>query len=176
MKPLPVIAILVALALALGAISTVHQLTDLGWYLREGVYSLDELATGHLHQIFFNPRTWWGIPHALAYGHFSALINLRALLIEALLMGGLLLLWRWKGWQNHTLAGLVVLGSAVVPWTVGMVVLSGNTDPSSSGPWLAMMVVSLFYACVACIGLCAYDLFRARRRARGTFKTAPTAA
>ncbi|MEE9126039.1 MAG: hypothetical protein V3U11_02765 [Planctomycetota bacterium] len=176
MKVLPIITIVAALALALGAMSTICTLHSLNWYIDRGVYTLEELSTGHLHQILFEPMTWRQIPYALENVHVYWLINLRAFLVKAVFTVGLLLLWRWKGWQDHTVAGLLVLGSAAVPWTVGMVVLAGNTDPSSSGPWLSMMVVSLFYACVACIGLCAYDLFRARRRARGKIRTAPAAA
>jgi hypothetical protein len=60
--------------------------------------------------------------------------------------------------------GLLCLLAAFIPYTWGTVVLSGNTVPDQSGPWLATMFMSLLYGGLACAGFSAVALLPIRHR------------
>ena len=160
MRAVSIVALLGALVLGLATISVVHTLSNLHETSGAIVAGLME---GDAHLLYMRAETWTDLLRALtstspwSFWHLESVLSI----------GGTtaLVLWlcRRNGWRQHAVAGLACLASAAVPWLVGRAVILRLDDPMQIGNWLAWMVLSVFWGCVACGALAAWQLCSQRR-------------
>lgn len=161
MRAVAVAVLLVALVLGLGTLSVIHTLLMLDDRSGPVVAGIME---GDVHLLYLRADTWSNVPRALAATRVSGLLHLESLLS----IGGTaaLLLWlcRRNGWRQYALVGVGCLVSALAPWLVGRTVILTLEDPLQIRQWLWWMVLSTFWACVACAALAFWQLLQGRRR------------
>lgn len=58
---------------------------------------------------------------------------------------------RLRGKYSLFTVGLVCLGAGVIPYAAGRLALLYNTDITNSGPWVALMLLGVFYAAAGCL-------------------------
>jgi hypothetical protein len=157
-------ALTVAILAVLLAWTTGSALTVLSNPLPAGepLMATAHVTSGQAHYLYV--AGWRNLPHI---GHWSIMLDVPAAVVMAALMSVIVFLCLRSGRASCTLAGVACLLSAGIPYAIGSAVLAGNADFERAAPWLATMLASVLYGCLACSALAMLDLVRIRRLALG---------
>lgn len=104
------------------------------------------LSRGQLWGLLTGPTLWQSYPQVTSP---LALWNGFTASLVIALVGGVLL-WAWRGGWRASSAGVSLLLLGAIPYTCGAVALAdGSMAPEHSGPWVAVMILGVFYASCA---------------------------
>jgi FtsH-binding integral membrane protein len=146
MKKLPLMAFLIGsifiASITLNAISFLAKLAP----KPEGL-NIDPLIHGQLLQLLVVKEFWSHYP-ALPTAHL--LLSLNTLILMGLLLGFIFYYLAYRQKYQPLIVSTVLLLTALIPYGIGLLVLAKNGEPGNAGPWLAFMLIGVFYASTAC--------------------------
>ncbi len=109
------------------------------------INEFEKLIQGRIVHWFFQATFWETFPNFPSIHELQVLFNPLAMLITLPLLGFIIYLVRFRENISFAHTAIVCQVVAIVPWVFGMMVLNGNTAPDSAGPWLAVMLLGVFY-------------------------------
>ena len=121
---------------------------------------IDLLTEGRILHVFAASEFWLDYPAFIPLEYIQVIIDFRAFFLTVPLIAYIYYLLRHKMKYSLHTTGLGVLTAGLVPYFSGMLVLTGNTDPSRCGPWLATMVLGLLYAIITCMILTGIEIVK----------------
>ncbi len=149
MKKLPFTAFLLGsiliAALSLNSISFLSRLSEMPNEL-----NLDALIRGQLIQLLF-VNEYWALFPTLPTLQFTLLLSPGALIVMGLLLGAIYYFMAYRRKYNPLIVSAALLAAVMIPYGLGWMALANNNgQPGKAGPWLAFMLVGMFYAAAAC--------------------------
>lgn len=163
MRHLTVLAILMALILVLATASIGGILSQLDG-LPEKDQLIELLLGGDIAQLYLMPLVWRNLlPAAIDPSAWRPWLSLAAFVPMAMITA--LVLWHWRrcGRRDYTLAGLLCLLGAAVPWAIGAWLMVRIIDPSQAGPRILLMLGGVLWGGIACVGCGSWQWWRERR-------------
>ncbi len=150
-----IIICVVSLFICSVAITSVNWLMSLEPTIQQ--VSQQEFLQGKVLSIYKSAEFW------SSYPEFSPIVKLGSLIafkpfvfMAALLLAGWIL-FRLMNKESLLAMGIYSLIVGLTGWIVGLVKLSGNLIPEVAGPGIHFMLLSIFYASVACFIFVAID-------------------
>jgi hypothetical protein len=163
MRHLTTFAILAALSLVLTTASIGSILSQLGRLPQEDQL-VDRLLDGGIAQLYLMPLVWRNVlPAAIDPNAWRPWLSVAAFVPMAIITALVLWQWRRRGRRDYTLAGLLCLLGAAVPWAIGAYLLARITDPSEAGPRILLMLGGVLWGGIACVGCGSWQWWRDRR-------------
>ncbi len=147
----------VCLAASTAILSFIYLLMNMGRVID---IDLDLLTEGHILHVFTSTEFWMNFPAIIPFHYMYIMVDFRAFLLTVPVMAYIYYLMRHKKRFSLHTTGLACLAIGLIPYFSGMLVLTRNTDPSWCGPWLATMVIGMFYAIIACMTLTGIEIFK----------------
>ncbi|MCF7958398.1 MAG: hypothetical protein K9M57_08125 [Phycisphaerae bacterium] len=133
------------------------------------------IIQGRIGCWFFQADFWSTFPTLPSIHQLQILINPRALLITLPLLGFTIYLLRVRENLSFAKTAIACQTMAIVPWIFGMMALNGNTAPETAGPWLAVMLLGVFYATLTCCALASLELVKPKVNNRPKPQQPPSA-
>ena len=121
---------------------------------------LNLLTEGHILHVFTTTEFLMVFPSIVPLDYMNVMVDFRAFFLTVPVMAYIYYLLRHKKKYSLHTTGLAMLTAGLIPYFSGMLVLTRNTDPSWCGPWLATMVLGVFYAAIACMILTAIEIIQ----------------
>jgi hypothetical protein len=162
MRALAMVVLCLSIPLALATLSIMHVLANFGASPLVDEALVEPVLRGRLHELYLAPRIWSGIAAATAQD-LAQLLTWRAFGAVALLGAWIAAVGRSWFRRRPAALGLALLLAAALPWTVGVVMLGWNGDPTRVGPWLTLMVGSVFWSAAASTVVALAELLRPDR-------------
>lgn len=116
-----------------------------------------QLSKGHVHLMFLADHFWQKYPDISPSRVF---IHLPSMAFAGLLI---LMAYHFLGYRRKWPAiyvGLACFVAGFIPYSTGMWALSGNTNLSYCGKWIAVMLLGMLYCCIACAVFMILDIFK----------------
>ncbi len=153
MRALALLSICAGAASAVCAAVLLSCISRLDLYLQGGLFDLDTIVQGRLHEVIAVPALWTQYVLSL---ELRAFVHLRAAFTMACLLGAVALALRWRGRFEWASYGLLSIATGLAAYTVGYLRLeTGAVPATASGLWLAWMLNCLFYGALVGI-LCGF--------------------
>jgi hypothetical protein len=108
---------------------------------------LEPLLRGQLLQLI-RVKEFWALYPALP--NATLLFLPGAIILMGPLLGGVFYLMAYHGKYQPVFVSIALLLTAIFPYTIGLLALTGNHEPKNAGVWLAFMLLGVFYAAGAC--------------------------
>lgn len=162
MKVLTIVTFVLALfvaSVALTGISVLGSLCEPTDDIR-----IEELAAGELGRMWTGPSLWSRYP---SIPPLSAMMDNFVILLAAAVIAPIVYVLRLRLKVPLGATSLAVLLAAAVSYALGRIAfMAGPLAPEECGPWLAVMVVGVFYFSVAGATLAGLELTGADARIR----------
>jgi len=112
---------------------------------------MNYLMQGEVERWFLSSGMWGRYPALVPFSEGSVLFEIRAVGLTIPFILGVYYFRARRSECSYTMVGLMCLLVGVIPYAVGRWMLYGNTMPEKSGPWVATMLLGVWYATLACL-------------------------
>lgn len=164
MRTLSILVLAVSLAVAAATAEIVELLCNLDRQPALELIRTETLLRGDLYELYLLPLTWQYAPGSLLTPHYWAMLGTpRAFLPMLLITGMIVCVCYRRRSANYTAAGVCCLLGAAVPWAFGVAMLGRIRHPDEAGPWILLMIGSVFWGALVCGGGACWHLVSLRR-------------
>jgi hypothetical protein len=150
-KVLSAVLLLISLLICSVIATAIYHLSNLD--TSDGL-DMARLIKGRVLHVFAAGPMWSKYPSLAVRGS----LDVKAGVLTVPVFFVLWYLLRRRRRLSLAYVGAACAAAAVIPYLVGLAVLSGNTDPVAGGRWVSLQFAGALYCFTACAALCFSDL------------------
>ncbi len=124
---------------------------------------LDQLMHGNILHILATGAFWQIFPALPQPDRLMILVDVKSFLLTAPLFAAAAYFLACRRRTSFILMSLISLLTTLVPIITALVVLHGNNQPETCGPWVAVMLLGLLYCTGMAIFYAALEVFGLQR-------------